>query len=387
MELPTLYRITAKKQTYQWTIKVVGDDKENPDESDETHMITVYGMVGGKMVTQKRKVVPKGKKTPWEQAVFNAKKKWEDRKKKDGYTEDIREERPFFTPMLAQTLKQKVDKKTKKTALNIKFPCHAQPKLDGHRCMAKYEGKEEPVQLLSRKNIEYKGFATLKDQLFTYIYAQLPASGFGSGEFYVDGELMVQGVPFEELSGQIKRAAYHADVDLPHIEFHIFDCFDAKAMDTSFEDRSDFLRDIIPDEHKNIKFVQTVVVANEEELLDHFAEFIADGHEGIMVRETSSPYKPGKRPACLKKYKEMQDSEFEIIGFNEAKGEDRGTVIWVCKTDSGQEFTCRPKGTRELRREWFENGGDYVGKQLTVIYQELSEIGVPRFPVGKCVRD
>jgi len=385
MDLPTLYRKNAKGKTQQWTIKVIGDNKEEPEDSENTWMITEYGVVDGKLVTQKRKVAPKGKKTPWEQAVFNATKKWEDRKKKDGYTEDIRDERPFVTPMLAQTVKVKKEKKTGHKALEIKFPCHDQPKLDGHRCKAVYD--ESGVQLHSRKNIEYKGFATLKDELFTCLFARIQRGGFGSGSLHLDGELMVQGVPFEELSGKIKRAAYHADVDLPDVEYHLFDCYDEKFPDAPFSERSEFLRGIIPDEHKNIKFVPTAISNNQEEFLNHYAQYMAEGHEGIMMRVSNSAYKPGKRPSCLKKYKEMEDDEFEIIGFNEAMGEDRGTVIWVCKTKTGQEFTVRPKGTRELRRQWFQNGQEYVGRQLTVIYQELTEMGVPRFPVGKAIRD
>ena len=30
---------------------------------------------------------------------------------------------------------------------------------------------------------------------------------------------------------------------------------------------------------------------------------------------------------------------------------------------------------------------NYIGKMLTVIFQEYSGIGVPRFPVGKCIRE
>ena len=50
-------------------------------------------------------------------------------------------------------------------------------------------------------------------------------------------------------------------------------------------------------------------------------------------------------------------------------------------------FSVRPKGTIEMRRDWFKNSKKYIGKKLTVIYQELSELGVPRFPVGKSVRE
>ena len=34
-----------------------------------------------------------------------------------------------------------------------------------------------------------------------------------------------------------------------------------------------------------------------------------------------------------------------------------------------------------------DNGDKYIGKKLTVIYQELTEDGKPRFPVGKAIRD
>jgi DNA ligase-1 len=35
----------------------------------------------------------------------------------------------------------------------------------------------------------------------------------------------------------------------------------------------------------------------------------------------------------------------------------------------------------------YDNGGEYVGKMLTVRYQEMTDIGVPRFPVGIAFRD
>ena len=60
-------------------------------------------------------------------------------------------------------------------------------------------------------------------------------------------------------------------------------------------------------------------------------------------------------------------------------------MIWICKKD--KEFRVRPRGTIEQRKEWFKNGKKYIGKMLTVIYQELSEQNVPRFPVGKAIRE
>jgi DNA ligase-1 len=62
-------------------------------------------------------------------------------------------------------------------------------------------------------------------------------------------------------------------------------------------------------------------------------------------------------------------------------------VIWDCKTKNGDTFAVRPRGTREIKRELFKNGDKYIGKELTVIFQEYTEYGIPRFPVGKDIRE
>jgi DNA ligase-1 len=47
----------------------------------------------------------------------------------------------------------------------------------------------------------------------------------------------------------------------------------------------------------------------------------------------------------------------------------------------------RPRGTHEDRADLFKDGDSYIGKKLTVRYQELTEDGIPRFPVGIAFRD
>ena len=53
----------------------------------------------------------------------------------------------------------------------------------------------------------------------------------------------------------------------------------------------------------------------------------------------------------------------------------------------GEEFSVRPKGNLLHRRNLFTNSKKSIVKMLTVKYQELSELGVPRFPVGKDIRN
>lgn len=120
---------------------------------------------------------------------------------------------------------------------------------------------------------------------------------------------------------------------------------------------------------------------------------LSKGYEGVMIRDASSAYEPGgKRSSSLLKYKRFVDSEFPIVGFTEATGKDAGTVIWECCTNT-KRFNVRPTGTLSERREMLANAQKHADKfnsgkiMLTVRYQELTDCGIPRFPVGIVVRD
>jgi DNA ligase-1 len=116
------------------------------------------------------------------------------------------------------------------------------------------------------------------------------------------------------------------------------------------------------------------------------ARYVAEGYEGIMLRNATGVYR-GVRSKELQKYKEFQDDEYEVVDFRQGEGQEEGCVLWVCRTPSGIPFSVRPRGTREDRAVLYQKGADYVGQMLTVRFQELTDDGVPRFPVGIAFRD
>lgn len=104
-----------------------------------------------------------------------------------------------------------------------------------------------------------------------------------------------------------------------------------------------------------------------------------------MIRN-NGPYEGGKRSYHLQKFKTMEDSEFTIIGAEEGRGKDIGTVgAFVCRVGT-EEFRCRLKASYARRRELWQNPEEWRGKQLTVKYQKLSVYGTPIFPIGKAIR-
>lgn len=372
---PILYKKNDADTIFFWKTIVLNNN-------EEVYLITEHGVNEGKVKKSKRKVTKAGRATNlFEKGIKTAEKKWKDKISKGGYVDNLSKldtNTPFISPMLAK-------KVTIKNNLisGMKFPLNVQPKLDGFRCICKYDTTLKIIELVSRNNLPYKGLQTLKNNLLI-LYDKLPDN---KKNVYLDGELYIPDIPFETLSGLIKRAQNHVDYDIKNIEFRIYDCFEVNDIKINFSNRTTFLKSTILPECDNIKYVQTEVINNIVEFKKYYTLFMEEGYEGIMVRNMLSPYELSKRSSYLQKYKEFNDDEFEIIGFQEGCGVDEKTVIWKCKTTNNEEFNVRPIGDLEHRRLLFSKAPKYIGKMLTVKYQELSEIGVPRFPVGKDIRE
>ena len=120
---------------------------------------------------------------------------------------------------------------------------------------------------------------------------------------------------------------------------------------------------------------------------DYHRQFVDEGFEGIMLRQTNGLYEVNKRSKFLQKLKLFMEEEFEIINFHDGEGHDKNMVIWECKTGCGKLFSVKPRGTFEERRIMFTTASTQIGRFLTVIFQEYSADGIPRFPVGKSIRD
>ena len=65
----------------------------------------------------------------------------------------------------------------------------------------------------------------------------------------------------------------------------------------------------------------------------------------------------------------------------------KGENLLLYPTINNKLFDVRPKGTLEERKEMLLNGESYLNKNLTVKFFELTDRGVPRFPVGISLRD
>lgn len=371
---PTLYKVNDNQQQREWTVWM--------EENDDGLVLlkTKSGLVGGKLRVTEKSITELGRHdTLSDHAKHEVNKKWEDKCKKEGFSQSL--ETPNVVQKALPMLANKADIKGDKIK-GITFPAFVQPKIDGFRCVTKIT-KDGKIEMLSRTNIPFKGFSDMKKELLKIV---LPKTGFGSKTLYLDGELFIPDVGFSVLSGKIKRGQHHEDYNLSNLQYQLFDCFDVNVKDVSFDKRIELCMSITKKlNNSNIFTITTEEVNDVEKVLERFSVYLSNNDEGIMIRNKDSVYEH-KRSRNLVKHKQFHDSEFEIIGFKQGEGEDAGTVVWQCKTKDNHEFWVRPKGTREERSEWFDNGDTYIGQWLTVTYQDLGDIGVPRFPVGKTIR-
>ena len=316
-----------------------------------------------------------------------------------------------FLPMLAHTFNP-ADATTAAAAAAgskkkkvITFPCFVQPKLDGLRCVS--YATHGGVALQSRTGAFFTGLPAIAAALRPYL-SQHP-------NIVIDGELYTDQMPFEELAGLIKKKKItDDDVErLKKVKYHVYDIYDRTLPDMPYSERIAVLAAAVRrcgcvanDTHAGaaasaasarmlrsdteaaamVVLVRTEKVAVLAEFRRLFAEFVEAGYEGIMLRNAAGIYRANYRSNDLQKYKEFMEEEYRIIDFTQGEGRDAGAVIWVCETADGKVFTTRPRGTMEQRRAWFNDGDSYIGKKLTVIFQELTEDGKPRFPVGKALR-
>jgi ATP-dependent DNA ligase len=102
-----------------------------------------------------------------------------------------------------------------------------------------------------------------------------------------------------------------------------------------------------------------------------------------MIRNLDGVYELGRRTKSLLKYKEFEDAEFLVVDVIEGEGTEKGAALFVCRTNTGQTFNVRPRGSLDKRKKQLQLKKMFIGQKLTVRYQPLSKDEVlPRFPVG-----
>lgn len=259
---------------------------------------------------------------------------------------------PNFIPEHNVMLAERYDKR------RVKFPCHAEVKLDGIR--ATYvKGK-----FFTRKGLVIPGLEDLEEFM----------NNFPEAEY--DGELTVRGKTFQEGNGLIRAGKAGIDV-----VFNVFACRDnpdwKEGLAHVFNEAPEL------ELHGLVQIVPSRLVHNHEQVDLAYADARAHGYEGLVLKTINYQY-IGKRSFSWIKVKPKRDAEFRIINVYEGEGKYVNMCGGLKIKYNGQTNHVGTGFTDAQRQEFWDSPP--IGQIATIEWMEDTDDGNMRNPRFKGIR-
>lgn len=282
---------------------------------------------------------------------------------------------------------------------------YTQWKLDGWRCVVRcqmVQGKKVVV-MTSNNGKQYPWFGHLREQFLTFVEGkeELLLDGLDC-EVYAHRVEDENGIGLDDQArfsfissacGLARSTPHQLETQLSLYAFDLVDLSGKYDQDERFK-RLKKLFHRKPKSCTNIVKTHTEVAESLDDIVLLHDEYAQLGYEGIIIRSRDLTY-TDKRSLKMRKYKNFFDAEYPIVDVEKDDGVADEYFVWVCHDleiidkDTGEpkRFKAKPKGSREDREYWYENYLEYLGMNLTVKFQEYTEDGVPRFPIGIGIRE
>ena len=193
----------------------------------------------------------------------------------------------------------------------------------------------------------------------------------------LDGELYVHGVPLQTIRSWIARK----QTDSINIQYI---CYDIIDVNLSFEKRFEILKTLPLGNAVSIAptiYYEDSTTLNINEKLNDVRLL---GYEGLIIRHPDYTYEVGKRSKGLIKVKHWDSEEFKVISIEESMD---GWAVLVCETANGDTFKVSAPGSIDFKMLVLKNPKEYIGKDVTVEYSEITKDGIPFHPVAIAFRE
>jgi DNA ligase-1 len=228
----------------------------------------------------------------------------------------------------------------------------------------------------------------------------------------MDGELIVGDKNAPDVFNQSTSGVMRIEGE-PEFTFWVFDRFHPTA---TWLERYARLSQLYRDDRLPLRvaLLQHFPVQDDDHIDEFEAKMLAQGAEGIMLRDSDAKYKCGRsgtKTPELQKVKRFVDNEFEIIGWepkytntNEAKTNELGRTerstakegmvaldtmgsLILC-TSKGDTFSCGSGMTDAIREDLWERRETLLGQLAKVKYFDVGTgYKTPRFPIFLGLRD
>lgn len=392
-QLPPLYRVGGNGKTYVWVISFDGQELL-------THWETIEKFNAGIIQSSRRRVDLNSRSIGiYEQALQEAQHEHKNKKDKQGYGEQVVQHDIYSMPAMLCTTWDPAKNQIKR------WPVWTFPKLDGCRCRMHINPSDDDskvdtifdVQLVSRAtqvihNLNHirMEFLDLNEKIKTVIRNTYPTI---IPLVRVDGELYCSELTFDQISG-ITRLVREVSPVEGYLKYYVFDLM--LTINVPFNLRYRILQQAFEGyESKFIYLLEGHSANNKHDIMISHETYVAQGYEGVIIRKVggtteaqqAESYYRGTRCTAIYKYKNFQDAEGVIVGAEASNGgHEDGGVIWLVRDAYGRSFSVRPKGdvnTRKaLYQSYLQNPQAYNWQKYRYRFQDLTQEGKPRFPVG-----
>ena len=258
------------------------------------------------------------------------------------------------------------------------YPAYIQPKLDGVRCLFTAKGA------FSRAGKQFMNVYHIEQQLKPFFAA--------NPNTVLDGELYNHELKddFEKIISLVRKQFpkyWHRKEAAELVQYHIYDVPTMTIAGYSLRLR--YLNSLFGKLTWPLMHVPTKVVLDYDEAVKAHKKNLKLGYEGSIYRSMDGKYK-GTRSWDLMKFKDFEDSEATIVGYEIGKGKRTGTLgKFIMQDDEGITFGCPPgKGYNyNDLAAMLDNISDYIGQRATFTYFQRTKAGSYRHPLYKCIRN
>lgn len=264
----------------------------------------------------------------------------------------------------------------------------ASRKINGVRCFLFYKDGEIKTVARGATNYDVATTNLRSNQKLINFFKQY-------SEMILDGELYKFGWTLNKISGLCRKQDW--DPEMEELEFYMYDIVDlekpfparlnvmkqiSELLELDFQPERSWGQDDL-----RIQMLPQEKVKGAENIKKMHDQFVKEGWEGLVIRDLTTPYKPGARGQFMLKYKQYQDAEYLTVGLEE--GLRREDFTFIMETEDGVRFNAKPIGSREVKEYYRAHLNDIIGKMATLKYFEMSGAGtgVPQQPIWMNVRE
>lgn len=243
---------------------------------------------------------------------------------------------------------------------NVFRSCISMPKLNGLRAMY-VPGRG----FFTRDGIQWP------DETLAHITAKLNYNG------WLDGELYCHGMTLQDITSAVGITRLGPGERALDVKFHVFDLL---GEGNALWRREKLFNTFTPP--SGCELVPSHICLNRIELDARYADYLAHGYEGQMIKAASGYYVgqgKSKRPTVnLQKRKAFLDSEFKCVDVTISdEARIKGLVgSLIFETPSGKRFGVGTGFDDSDRRKWVNNPP--FGQSATIRYLYFSEDGIPQ---------